>query len=51
MVKKPEVLERYNLRLPKAQLAKLEAIREKVGVPVNESIRRAIDAYLEKEHK
>jgi hypothetical protein len=33
--------------LDNADLAKLRAIKEKDGIPVNESIRRAVAAYLE----
>jgi hypothetical protein len=34
--------------LKAAQLAKLRAIQKTLGVPVSESIRRAIDQYLKK---
>ena len=33
------------------QLAKLRAIQKEIGVPVSESIRRAIDLYLEQRGK
>jgi hypothetical protein len=33
------------------QLAKLRAIQKEVGVPVSESIRRAIDLYLQQKKK
>lgn len=33
------------------QLAKLRTIQKKVGVPVSESIRRAIDLYLRQGEK
>lgn len=37
--------------LNSAQLAKLRAIHKEIGVPVSESIRRAIDLYLEQRGK
>jgi hypothetical protein len=37
--------------LKSEQLAKLRAIHKEVGVPVSESIRRAIDSYLEQRGK
>jgi hypothetical protein len=37
--------------LKSEQLAKLRAIQKKVGVPVSESIRRAIDLYLKQREK
>jgi hypothetical protein len=33
------------------QIAKLRAIQKEIGVPVSESIRRAIDLYLEQRGK
>jgi Ribbon-helix-helix domain len=33
------------------QLAKLRAIQKEIGVPVSESIRRAIDLYLQQKGK
>jgi len=33
------------------QLAKLRAIQKEVGVPVSESIRRAIDQYVKQKKK
>ena len=50
-IKSSEPMTRYNLRLPAAQVKKLESIREKDGVPVNEQIRRAIDFWLERGKK
>jgi len=37
---------KYTLYLEKNQILKLKAIFKKVGIPVSESIRRAIDTYL-----
>jgi len=37
--------------LKAAQLAKLRAIQKEIGVPVSESIRRAIDFYLQQKSK
>jgi Ribbon-helix-helix domain len=37
--------------LTSEQLAKLRAIQKEIGVPVSESIRRAIDLYLEQRSK
>jgi len=51
--KKPDTLvktknrEKYALWLDKADLARLREYQEWVGVPVSESIRRAVNAYLE----
>jgi len=36
---------------PAEQLAKLRAIQKEIGVPVSESIRRAIDLYLQQKAK
>jgi hypothetical protein len=38
--------EKYALWLDNAALAGLREYQERVGVPVSESIRRAVDAYL-----
>ena len=40
---------KYTLYLTSQQIIKLKAIFKKLGVPVSESIRRAIDAYLSKD--
>jgi hypothetical protein len=40
--------EKYAIWLDKADLTKLRNYQEKVGVPVSESVRRAIKAYLKK---
>jgi hypothetical protein len=37
--------------LESGQLAKLRAIQKEIGVPVSESIRRAIDLYLQQRAK
>ena len=37
--------------LESEQLAKLRAIQKEIGVPVSESIRRAIDLYLQQKGK
>ena len=37
--------------LKSEQLAKLRAIQKEIGVPVSESIRRAIDLYLQQRGK
>jgi prepilin-type N-terminal cleavage/methylation domain-containing protein len=42
-------MERAHYHLAAQQVAALKAIREKTGITVAESIRRAVDAYLEKE--
>jgi hypothetical protein len=39
--------EKYAVWIDREPLAKLRQYQEDVGVPVSESIRRAIDAYLE----
>ena len=39
--------EKYAVWLDNAALARLREYQEQVGVPVSESIRRAVDAYLE----
>ena len=52
MKRKPATLvktknrEKYALYLDNAALAQLRAYQDEVGVPVSESIRRAVDAYL-----
>ena len=40
------IMKRYNLRLPADMIRKLEAIKRETGAPVNELIRRAIEAWL-----
>lgn len=37
-----------HLKLKEGQLKQLKALSEKTGAPVNELIRRAIDAYLKR---
>jgi predicted DNA-binding protein len=46
MSKQAKPMQRYNLRLPADVIRKLEAIRKQTGAPVNELIRRAIEAWL-----
>jgi hypothetical protein len=41
------MLKKVAFYLDSKQLAKLRAIQKEVGVPVSESIRRAIDQYLQ----
>jgi len=45
------MLQKVAFLLKSEQLAKLRAIQKEVGVPVSESIRRAIDLYLEEREK
>ena len=40
--------EKYAVWIDRETLAQLRQYQEDVGVPVSESIRRALDAYLEK---
>lgn len=42
-------MQRYNLRLPAELIRKLEARKVKIGIPVSEQMRRAIEAYLRQE--
>ena len=44
---KTEDREKYAVWIDREPLAQLRQYQEDVGVPVSESIRRAIDAYLE----
>jgi predicted DNA-binding protein len=44
-------MKRTALYLKEEQLNRLEAISRKTGAPVAELIRRAIDAYLEKQKR
>ena len=41
------MLQKVAFWLKAEQLAKLRAIQKEIGVPVSESIRRAIDLYLQ----
>lgn len=43
-------VKRTNFYYPEAMLSRLKALSQRVGLPVSELIRRAIDAYL-KENK
>ena len=43
---KPVNVKQVIVYLTPAQHQKLQRLREKVGVPVSESIRRAVDLYL-----
>lgn len=45
------LMKRTALYLKEEQLKKLEAISSRTGAPVAELVRRAIDAYLEKQKK
>ena len=45
------MLRKVAFLLKSEQLAKLRAIQKAVGVPVSESIRRAIDLYLQQKGK
>jgi hypothetical protein len=40
--------EKYAIWLDKQDLAKLRAHQDKIGVPVSESVRRAVKEYLKK---
>jgi predicted DNA-binding protein len=42
-------MQRYNLRLPADLIRRLEARKAKIGIPVSEQMRRAIEAYLKRE--
>jgi predicted DNA-binding protein len=44
-------MKRVNYHLTDDQIAKLQSLSEKTGLSVAELIRRAIDAYLEREAK
>ncbi len=41
-------MKRTNFYYPETMLARLKAASQKLGLPVSEIIRRAIDAYLER---
>lgn len=43
----PEPRVKYSLYLDRADLARLQAYEQAIGVPVSESIRRAIKTHLE----
>jgi hypothetical protein len=43
-----DTLRRVNFHLREDQIAALQKLQEQTGCPVAESIRRAIDAYLER---
>ena len=45
------MLQKVAFLLKAEQLAKLRAIQKEIGVPVSESIRRAIDLYLQQKAK
>jgi hypothetical protein len=45
------MLQKVAFLLKVEQLAKLRTIQKEVGVPVSESIRRAIDLYLQQRAK
>ena len=45
------MLQKVAFWLKAEQLAKLRAIHKEIGVPVSESIRRAIDLYLQQRGK
>jgi predicted DNA-binding protein len=44
-------MKRQNFFLPEQVIAALQALSDKTGLTVSEHIRRAIDAYLEKQQK
>jgi len=46
-IKKSEHREKYSLYLDRDDLERLRAHEQAIGVPVSESIRRAIRAHLE----
>ena len=48
---KSHMLQKVAFWLKAEQLAKLRAIQKEIGVPVSESIRRAIDLYLQQRGK
>jgi len=48
---KINMLQKVAFFLRAEQLAKLRAIQKEIGVPVSESIRRAIDLYLQERKK
>jgi predicted DNA-binding protein len=47
-VSKPVNVKQVIVYLTPEQHKKLQKLREKVGVPVSESVRRAVDLYLQK---
>ena len=46
-----DMLQKVAFWLKAEQLTKLRAIQKEIGVPVSESIRRAIDLYLQQRTK
>jgi predicted DNA-binding protein len=44
-------MKRTNLFIPEQTLERLKALSDRMGLPMSELIRRAIDAYLKKHDK